>query len=197
MTGEGKTLVATLPAYLNALDGQGVHVVTVNDYLARRDMEWMAPLYMDLGMTVGAIQSDMDSAERQTGLRLRHHLRHEQRIRLRLPARQHEAGTRRSSLSASSQQCKALELRHHRRSRQHPDRRSPHAADHLGPGLRRRRPSTPRPTASPGSSKQRRPLRGQGKGAHLPPDRRGHPRGRANSPASRASTPPATWNGRT
>ena len=65
VTGEGKTLVATLPAYLNALEGQGVHVVTVNDYLARRDMEWMAPLYQGLGITVGAIQSDMDVGERQ------------------------------------------------------------------------------------------------------------------------------------
>ena len=65
VTGEGKTLVATLPAYLNALTGQGVHVVTVNDYLARRDMEWMGPLYMNLGLTVGSIQSGMDSGERQ------------------------------------------------------------------------------------------------------------------------------------
>jgi preprotein translocase subunit SecA len=65
VTGEGKTLVATLPAYLNALTGKGVHVVTVNDYLARRDMEWMAPLYMGLGLTVGAIQSDMRVADRQ------------------------------------------------------------------------------------------------------------------------------------
>ena len=65
MTGEGKTLVATLPAYLNAIEGKGVHVVTVNDYLARRDMEWMGPLYMGLGLSVGAIQSGMDSAERQ------------------------------------------------------------------------------------------------------------------------------------
>jgi preprotein translocase subunit SecA len=64
VTGEGKTLVATLPAYLNALAGS-VHVVTVNDYLARRDMEWMAPLYMGLGLTVGAIQSDMDPSDRQ------------------------------------------------------------------------------------------------------------------------------------
>src|SRR6476661_74991 len=64
VTGEGKTLVATLPAYLNALEGKGVHVVTVNDYLARRDMEWMGPLYMGLGLTVGAIQSDMDPADR-------------------------------------------------------------------------------------------------------------------------------------
>jgi preprotein translocase subunit SecA len=65
ITGEGKTLVATLPAYLNALEGKGVHVVTVNDYLARRDMEWMGPLYMGLGLSVGAIQSGMDSGERQ------------------------------------------------------------------------------------------------------------------------------------
>ena len=65
VTGEGKTLVATLAAYLNALEGKGVHVVTVNDYLARRDAEWMSPLYNGLGLTVGAIQSEMDAAERQ------------------------------------------------------------------------------------------------------------------------------------
>ena len=65
VTGEGKTLVATLPAYLNAIEGKGVHVVTVNDYLARRDMEWMGPLYMALGLTVGAIQSNMPTDERQ------------------------------------------------------------------------------------------------------------------------------------
>ncbi len=65
VTGEGKTLVATLPAYLNAISRQGVHVVTVNDYLARRDMEWMGPLYMNLGLTVGALQSGMDAGERQ------------------------------------------------------------------------------------------------------------------------------------
>jgi preprotein translocase subunit SecA len=65
VTGEGKTLVATLPAYLNALEGKGVHIVTVNDYLARRDMEWMGPLHMSLGLTVGAIQSDMPTELRQ------------------------------------------------------------------------------------------------------------------------------------
>src|SRR5882724_104981 len=65
VTGEGKTLVATLPAYLNALEGRGVHVVTVNDYLARRDMEWMGPLYLGLGLSVGAIQSNMEVLERQ------------------------------------------------------------------------------------------------------------------------------------
>src|SRR6476660_8106574 len=64
-TGEGKTLVATLPAYLNALDGKGVHVVTVNDYLARRDSEWMGKIYRFLGMSVGVIQHELNDAERQ------------------------------------------------------------------------------------------------------------------------------------
>ena len=65
-TGEGKTLVATLAAYLNALGGAGVHVVTVNDYLARRDAEWMGRIYRFLGMTVGVIQHDLRDHERQT-----------------------------------------------------------------------------------------------------------------------------------
>ena len=64
-TGEGKTLVATLPAYLNALQGKGVHVVTVNDYLARRDAEWMGRLYRFLGMSVGVIQHDLKDDQRQ------------------------------------------------------------------------------------------------------------------------------------
>ena len=64
-TGEGKTLVATLPAYLNALEGKGVHVVTVNDYLARRDSEWMGRLYRFLGMRVGVIQHDLRDEQRQ------------------------------------------------------------------------------------------------------------------------------------
>src|SRR5688572_7725227 len=64
-TGEGKTLVATLPAYLNALEGKGVHIVTVNDYLARRDSEWMGKIYRFLGMTVGVIQHDLNDSERQ------------------------------------------------------------------------------------------------------------------------------------
>ena len=104
-TGEGKTLVATLPAYLNALTGEGVHVVTVNDYLARRDAQWMGQVYHMLGLSVGVLQhegsyvyyqSDANSSRcrhggaarcRQAGsLRRRHHLRHQQRVRLRLPA---------------------------------------------------------------------------------------------------------------
>jgi len=64
-TGEGKTLVATLPAYLNALLGKGVHIVTVNDYLARRDREWMGPIYEFLGLSVGVIQHEMSDEERK------------------------------------------------------------------------------------------------------------------------------------
>ena len=113
-TGEGKTLVATLPLYLNALTGRGVHLVTVNDYLARRDARWMAPIYHALGLTVGVLQMaartengrnaflvDLEKTLPARGpapaapgpprrsLPGRHHLRHQQRVRLRLPARQH------------------------------------------------------------------------------------------------------------
>ena len=65
-TGEGKTLVSTMPVYLNALTGEGVHVVTVNDYLAKRDSEWMGAIYKMLGLTVGVIFHDLDDSERQT-----------------------------------------------------------------------------------------------------------------------------------
>ncbi len=64
-TGEGKTLVATLPSYLNALAGKGVHVITVNDYLAKRDSEWMGRLYKSLGLRVGVIVHDLDDGERK------------------------------------------------------------------------------------------------------------------------------------
>ncbi|MCC6451698.1 MAG: preprotein translocase subunit SecA, partial [Acidobacteria bacterium] len=64
-TGEGKTLVATLPSYLNALTGRGVHIVTVNDYLASRDSEWMGRIHKFLGLTVGCIQNDLDDIERK------------------------------------------------------------------------------------------------------------------------------------
>ena len=106
-TGEGKTLVATLPVYLNALAGKGVHVVTVNDYLARRDAEWMGQIYSFLGLTVGVIVHGLDDDERARRLCLRHHLRHQQRVRLRLSARQHEVraradGPARAQLRASS-----------------------------------------------------------------------------------------------
>ena len=64
-TGEGKTLVATLPTYLNALTGKGVHIVTVNDYLALRDSEWMGQIYKYLGLTIGVIQNQMTNTERR------------------------------------------------------------------------------------------------------------------------------------
>ena len=68
-TGEGKTLAATLPAYLNALTGEAVHIVTVNDYLARRDAAWMGPIYQALGMTVGVVQSQQDRASKHAAYR--------------------------------------------------------------------------------------------------------------------------------
>ena len=64
-TGEGKTLVSTLPAYLNALTGEGVHIVTVNDYLAHRDAEWMGKVHEFLGLTVGVVLNSMDNDERR------------------------------------------------------------------------------------------------------------------------------------
>ena len=68
-TGEGKTLVSTLPVYLNSLEGKGVHLVTVNDYLSRRDAEWMGPIYRFLGLTVGVIQHDMPDRDRKAAYR--------------------------------------------------------------------------------------------------------------------------------
>ena len=68
-TGEGKTLVATLPAYLNALAGRGVHIVTVNDYLAQRDADWMGRIYRFLGLTVGVNLSQMSHADKQRPMR--------------------------------------------------------------------------------------------------------------------------------
>ena len=89
-TGEGKTLVSTLPVYLNALGGEGVHVVTVNDYLATRDAEWMGQVYRFLGLTVGRVGPDIDDFDaKREAYASRRHLRHQHRVRLRLPARQH------------------------------------------------------------------------------------------------------------
>ena len=98
-TGEGKTLTATLPVFLNTLAGDSVHVVTVNDYLARRDSEWMKPIYEALGVSVAAVQDADDHADPAAQIRLRRHLRDQLGVRLRLPARQH---VRRRSSTASS-----------------------------------------------------------------------------------------------
>ena len=128
-TGEGKTLVATLPVYLNALAGKGVHVVTVNDYLAKRDSEWMGQIYKFLGLTVGVIVHGLDDEQRAKSLCLRRHLRHQQRARLRLSARQHEVRARADGAARAP-------LRDRRRGGLDPDRRSAHAAHHFRPARR-------------------------------------------------------------
>ena len=125
-----------LPAYLNALAGKGVHIVTVNDYLAQRDADWMGRIYKFLGLTVGVNLSQMPHADKQVAYARRHHLRHQQRVRLRLPARQH-------GVRAERARAARPELRDRRRSRLDPDRRGAHAAHHLGPGRRQRRDVLP------------------------------------------------------
>ena len=134
-TGEGKTLVATLAVYLNALEGKGVHVVTVNDYLARRDADWMGQIYRFLGLSVGVIVPNLTDPAAPRRLSCRHHLRHQQRVRLRLSARQHEVRARADGAAP-------VQFRHRRRGRFDPDRRGAHAADHL----------RARPTTSPSST---------------------------------------------
>ena len=115
-TGEGKTLVGTLPVYLNALTGRGVHLITVNDYLARRDPRWMGPIYDFLGLSVGILQS---AASTENGKKAflydpekesTQEDQHQLRVRFRLPARQygHEP---RPACAARSLFC------HHRRGR--------------------------------------------------------------------------------
>ena len=125
-TGEGKTLVATLPAYLNALEGKGVHVVTVNDYLARRDSEWMGRVYRFLGLTVGVIQHELNDQQRQVayGCDITYGTNNEFGFDYLRDNMKFELGA----------WCSAAPLRHRRRSRHHPHRRGAHAADHLGPG---------------------------------------------------------------
>ena len=125
-TGEGKTLVATLPVYLNALTGKGVHVVTVNEYLAQRDADWMGPIYRFLGLTVGVIQSNQptDEKRRATPADITYGTNNEfgfDYLRDNLAFRPEDRVQRK------------LDLRDRRRGRLDPDRRGAHAADHLRP----------------------------------------------------------------
>ncbi len=123
-TGEGKTLVATLPVYLNALSGRGVHVVTVNDYLAKRDSEWMGKLYTFLGLTVGVIVHDLDDVQRRDAY-----------------AADVTYGTNnefgfdylRDNMKFDLRDCvqRVHNFAHRRRSRFHPDRRSAHPAHYF------------------------------------------------------------------
>ena len=145
-TGEGKTLVATLPSYLNGLTGRGVHVVTVNDYLASRDAEWMGKIHQFLGLTVGCIQNDMDDVERKEAYACDitygtnnefgfDYLRDNMKFDV-----------------ESLVQPRPL-FRDHRRGRLDPDRRSPYAADHLGcVGRSDRQILTPRTRSSRSSN---------------------------------------------
>ena len=202
-TGEGKTLTATTAVFLNTLAGGSVHVVTVNDYLARRDAEWMQPIYDALGVSVAAIQDGDDPADAPREVRRRRHLRHQLGVRLRLPARQH------GRLARGVRPARPR-LRDRRRGRQHPDRRGPHPADHLGQARAGRgpllhvRPPGQDAGGRGGEDQAEEPRRVQG---HLGgrvrlrvrreaqdrrPDRaRASPRPRSSS-ASRTSTSPST-----
>ena len=129
-TGEGKTLVATLPVYLNALPAKGVHVVTVNDYLARRDAEWMGQLYGFLGLSTGIIVHGLDDEQRRAAYAadITYGTNNEfgfdyLRDNMKYTAGRH--GT--SAISTTASWMRWI---------QHPDRRGPHAADHLRPGGR-------------------------------------------------------------
>ncbi len=212
-TGEGKTLTATLAVALNALAGEGVHVVTVNDYLARRDAEWMSPLYTRLGL------SDRRAAEHAALpgearlLRGRHHVRHQLRVRLRLPARQHGhvaggEGPARRADRRRRQADRHAPLRDRRRGRQHPHRRGAHAADHLRrPGAggrllrplrqarqadgRRQAPRGPRPEDEEGVRRRLR-LRVRGEAQDGLRHRARRRQGRALPRASTTSTRPRT-----
>ena len=123
-TGEGKTLVATLPAYLNALEGKGVHIVTVNDYLAGRDSEWMGKIYRFLGLTVGCIQHPLTDEERKAayGADITYGTNNEFGF-----------DYLRDNMKYDLADCvqRGFNYRHRRRGRLHPDRRSAHAADHF------------------------------------------------------------------
>ncbi len=165
-TGEGKTLTSTLAGYLNALTGQGVHVVTVNDYLAKRDSEWMGPIYRALGVSVGLIQSQMTPAERRPAYAADitygtnnefgfDYLRDNMAMR---PEDMVQAWPR---------------VRDRGRGRLDPDRRGPHAADHQRHGRRQREvvPDVRPAGAAPASRRGLRGRRGE-------EDRRGHRGGR-------------------
>ena len=172
-TGEGKTLMATLPVYLNALTGKGVHVVTVNDYLARRDAEWMGRLYGFLGLSVGVNVPGMQRDEKQAAYAadvtygtnnefgfdyLRDNMVYE--VADRVAARP--------------------ELRDRRRGRFDPDRRGAHAADHQRPGRGPHRPVRAHQRRGAEAEEADR----RSRSAH----RRGRDRSRATSRSTRRAT---------
>ncbi len=148
-TGEGKTLVATLPAYLNSLTGQGVHIVTVNDYLAQRDADWMGKIYRFLGLTVGVNLSQMEHDLKQQAYAadITYGTNNEfgfdyLRDNMVLPG--FGAGAARA------------QLRDRRRGGLDPDRRGAHAAHHLGAGRGHHRALLPDEPGRARSSRARR-----------------------------------------
>ena len=165
-TGEGKTLVSTLPAYLNGLTGKGVHLVTVNDYLARRDAEWMGQIHRWLGLS---------RRPRHPGLRDAREKRLDYACDITYGTN-NEFGfdylRDNMATQADRQGPAGPRLRHRRRGRLDPHRRGPHAAHHLGPGRRRRqallpvRLHGPRPASGTSTTRStrrsaRRPDRGR------------------------------------
>ena len=134
-TGEGKTLTATLAVVLNTLAGKGVHVVTVNDYLARRDAEWMTPLYEALGVTVGVLQSQQPTEEKIDAYAcdVTYGTNSEfgfDYLRDNMAASLEEKVQNGGRRDENGRPITAHTLRDRRRGRQHPDRRGAHAADH-------------------------------------------------------------------
>ena len=149
-TGEGKTLTATLPLYLAALEGKGAHLATVNDYLARRDAEWMRPIYEALGITVGVIETPMRQPERRkayacditygTAKEFGFDFLRDRLLLRRIGEGQTDFLGGMLGMNADVGRRKAgaarAVLRPGRRSRQHLDRRGAHAADHRRPAER-------------------------------------------------------------
>ena len=155
-TGEGKTLTATLAVVLNALAGEGVHLVTVNDYLARRDAEWMSPIYTALGLSVGVLQNmqpyeekrDAYAADITYGTNSEFGFDY---LRDNMAVIAGGEGPARRALHRGGQAALLPPLRDRRRGRQHPHRRGPHAADHLRRPRAGRRPLPAASRSSPRS----------------------------------------------
>src|SRR3954469_297820 len=135
-TGEGKTLTATTAVVLNALAGEGVHVVTVNDYLARRDADWMRPIYEALGLSLGVLQNMQPYEEKRAAYAadITYGTNSEfgfDYLRDNMANTLEEKGPGRRPLGRRRKAADVAPLRDRRRGRQHPHRRGAHAADHL------------------------------------------------------------------
>ena len=146
-TGEGKTLTATTAVVLNALAGEGVHVVTVNDYLARRDADWMRPIYEALGLTVGVLQNMQPYEEKRQAYAsdITYGTNSEfgfDYLRDNMATTLDEKVQHGGRFDEDGKPLTSPPLRDRRRGRQHPHRRGPHAADHLRRPRAGRRPAT-------------------------------------------------------